>query len=193
MSVENDLLAKIAQGDQRAFREFYDRFSSRVYNTAISYLQHAEDAEEIVQDVFLEIHRSAGTFRLEAGPGTWVYRITVNKSLDLLRKRKAKKRFGFVLPLFGAEETASKETTEFIHPGVLLEKREDAGILFRVIDTLPDQQKTAFILSYIEELPRQEVADIMEVTLKSVEGLLLRAKNNLRSRLDKYYPGRGKK
>ena len=61
------------------------------------------------------------------------------------------------------------------------------------IDTLPDNQKTAFILSFIEELPRQEVADIMEVSLKSVEALLQRAKRNLRTRLEKQYPGRRKK
>ena len=75
---------------------------------------------------------------------------------------------------------------------MLLEKRESSKILFQVIDTLPDSQKTAFILSFVEELPRQEVADIMEISLKATESLLQRAKNNLRNKLKNKYPDRRK-
>lgn len=100
---------------------------------------------------------------------------------------KKKKRFSFLK--FGQEEV---DTTDFIHPGLLLENKEKGQLLFKVIDTLPDSQKTAFILSYVEDLPRQEVADIMEATLKSVESLLQRAKNNLRQKLEKDYPHRRK-
>jgi RNA polymerase sigma-70 factor (ECF subfamily) len=62
-----------------------------------------------------------------------------------------------------------------------------------VIDTLPDNQKTAFILSFVEDLKRQEVADIMEMSLKAVESLLQRAKASLREKLEKMYPDRRKK
>ena len=75
---------------------------------------------------------------------------------------------------------------------MLLENKENAKALFQVIDTLPDQQKTAFILSYMEDLPRKEVAAIMDTSLKSVESLLQRAKNNLRKKLKKLYPNRRK-
>ena len=115
---------------------------------------------------------------------TWIYRITVNTSLNYLRRQK---RFGF---LSGGEPRT--DTPDFEHPGVLLEKKENARALFKVIDTLPNQQKTAFILSFVEELPRQEVAEIMKVSLKAVESLLQRAKGNLRTKLEKVYPERRK-
>jgi RNA polymerase sigma-70 factor (ECF subfamily) len=81
---------------------------------------------------------------------------------------------------------------EFEHPGVLLENKENAASLYKAMECLPNSQKTAFILSYIEELPRQEVADIMETSLKAVESLLQRAKSNMRSELEKSYPNRRK-
>ena len=155
-----------------------------MYNTALSYAQHVPDAEEITQDVFTNVFRSAAKFKGESEVSTWIYRITVNTSLNYLRR---KKRFGF---LSGGEPHL--DTPDFEHPGVLLEQKENAKALFKVIDTLPDQQKTAFILSFVEELPRQEVADVMRVSLKAVESLLQRAKGNLRTKLEKVYPERRK-
>ncbi len=174
----------MARGDDKAFKKLYDTFSVKVYNTAISYTQNALDAEEITQDVFTKIYRSAGTFKGDSAVSTWIYRITVNTSLTFIKR---KKRFVF----FQLSKTKSK-TSDFYHPGVLLEKKEEAKMLFKVIDTLSDNQKTAFILSFVEGLPRQEVADIMGLSLKAVESLLMRAKRNLRQKLEKMYPNRKK-
>ncbi len=79
------------------------------------------------------------------------------------------------------------EGVSFEHPGILLENKEDAKILFKAIKELPETQKVAFVLSYIEDLPRQEVATIMETTLKAVESLLQRAKANLRKKLNSFF------
>jgi len=177
------ILQSIANGDRRAFQQLYELFSEKVYNTALSYVQNEQDAEEITQDVFTNIFRNASKFKGEAAVSTWIYRITVNASLNQIKR---KKRFSF----FSAGEI--KETPDFDHPGILLEKKEHAKALFKVIDTLSDNQKTAFILSFVEELPRQEVADIMEISLKAVESLLQRAKKNLRIKLEKLYPNRRK-
>lgn len=75
-----------------------------------------------------------------------------------------------------------------MHPGILLENKEKSKILFDFIYQLPENQKTAFILSLVEDLPRQEVADVMEISLKAVEGLLQRAKENLRKKIISDYP-----
>lgn len=178
-------MSAVATGDRNAFRQLYDLYADKVYNTALSYAQNEADAEEITQDVFTNIFRYAGNFKGESAVGTWIYRISVNTSLNHLKK---KKRFSFLK--FGDTTT---DQPDFEHPGVLLENKENAKILFRVIDTLPDNQKTAFILSYVEELPRQEVADIMELSLKAVESLLQRAKAGLRNKLDDHYPHRRKR
>ncbi len=84
------------------------------------------------------------------------------------------------------------QKVDFDHPGVILENKEKAKYLFKAIESLPATQKTAFILSFIEELPRQEVADIMQTSLKAVESLLQRAKKNLRLRLERMAPKRKK-
>ena len=177
--MDNDLrlIQLIAKGDKPAFRQFYALFKDRVYNTAISYVQNVADAEEITQDVFLKIHQSALKFKGASAVSTWVYRITVNTALNVLKKRQ---RFSFFK--FGITEMT---IPDFDHPGILLEKKEDAKILFAEIKRLPSSQQTAFILSFIEGLPRQKVADIMNTTLKAVESLLQRAKKNLRIQLEK--------
>jgi RNA polymerase sigma-70 factor (ECF subfamily) len=100
---------------------------------------------------------------------------------------KRKKRFSF----FRISETEINKQ-DFEHPGILLENKERAKILFRTIDTLSDNQKTAFILSFIEGLPRQEVANIMAISLKATESLLQRAKKNLREKLNILYYNEGK-
>jgi RNA polymerase sigma-70 factor (ECF subfamily) len=186
-----ELLHQIAQGSEPALADLYALFSSRVYNTALSYLQNAAEAEEVTQDVFVKIYQSAATFQGKSSVSTWIYRIAVNQSLDRINYRKRQKRFGFMVQLFGEDSAEPQlDIPHFDHPGVLLEHKENARILFQAIESLPEQQKTAFILSFIEELPRQEVADVLQLSLKAVESLLQRAKANLRKQLDNFYPGR---
>ncbi|TSE09179.1 MULTISPECIES: RNA polymerase sigma factor [Aquimarina] len=184
--METRLLKKIAQGNHRAFHRLYVLYKDKVYHTAIGYLQNIEEAEEITQDVFLTIYNKAETFRGKSKVSTWIYRITINKALNQLEKRKR-------LPLSGSEIQES-HSVDFNHPGIQLENQEKAWFLLTAIDKLPANQKTAFILSYIEGLPRHEVGNIMGVTLKSIEGLLQRAKSQLRKQLISIYPeGKSKK
>lgn len=151
---------------------------------ALSYVQEQQAAEEITQDVFTNIFKKAVTFKGQSAVRTWIYRITVNTSLNFIKKKKRTDWQGL--------DAVNKEGHDFVHPGVILENKENATLLYQVIETLPDQQKTAFILSFIEELPRQEVAEIMETSLKAVESLLQRAKKKLRDQLLEYYPNRRK-
>jgi RNA polymerase sigma-70 factor (ECF subfamily) len=86
----------------------------------------------------------------------------------------------------------SKEPADFDHPGVQLEHKEEAQELFHQIDSLAENQKTAFILVYIEQLPQQEVATIMNTSVKAVESLLQRAKSKLRQNINFHYSTEGK-
>ena len=182
MKNHHQILSSIANGDANAFRQLYDLFCDKVYNTAISYMHSEEDAEEVTQDVFTNIYRNASQFKGEASVSTWIYRITVNTALNAIKK---KKRFTFL-----SFNPADNDSPDFDHPGILLENKENAKALFKGINALPPNQKTAFILSFVEDLHRQEVADIMEISLKAVESLLQRGKKNLKNILEKSYPGR---
>lgn len=183
----------IAAGDHKAFRLFYEGFKARVYNTCLSYLQNAEEAEEIAQDIFVEVFHSAVKFKGDSSPATWVYRITVNRCLDALRFRKRKKRAGALKSLFGIGGEPVVEVPHFDHPGVALENKENAALLFAAIDLLPEKQKTAFILSQVEELSQKEIAGVMRQSEKAIESLIQRAKTNLRKDLEKFYPDRRKR
>jgi RNA polymerase sigma factor (sigma-70 family) len=191
-----DLIHDIAKGSESALREIYDVYKNIVFNTALSYLRERSEAEEITQDVFIEVFDSAKKFEGKSSVQTWTYRITVNKCLDRLRYLKRKKRFAQVQSLFQSGGTALQfdvaDDDDFEHPGIALDRQENAKIFFKVLERLPAQQQTAFILSFIEDLPRQEVADVMQISLKAVESLLQRAKVNLRGALEEYYPDRRK-
>lgn len=188
-----ELIKKISAGDETAFTAFYSEFKDSAYRTAYSYLRQDEEAEEITQDVFLEIYRSAKSFSAKSAVSTWVYRITINKSLDRLRYLKAKKRFGFIFSLWDDEQTNTIENIpDPYDPAIGPEKKEALTILLSAIEKLPANQKTALILTQFELLKGKEVADIMCITEKAIEGLIQRAKANLRERLVKIYQQRGK-
>ncbi len=166
------------------FEETYSKFCKLVFNLALQYVQNTEDAEEITQDVFVSIHHSLQTFQQNAQIQTWIYRITINKSLDFIKARNRKKRFAFITALFYEDGNELKNLTHhFNHPGILLEQKEDLERLFYHINSLPDNQKTVLILSKIEQKSQKEVAEIMNISIKAVESLLQRAKTNLSKKL----------
>ena len=153
-------------------------------NTAITYVQDQGAAEDISQEVFITIYKSILSFNEQSSLSTWIYRVTVNKCLDHLRAGARQKRSGFLIQLFHRDSGAQLvEKPDFIHPGIVLEQRENSKYLFKALDKLPVNQKTAFILTHIEDLPQKEVADIMNISVKAVESILQRAKVNLRKYL----------
>jgi RNA polymerase sigma-70 factor (ECF subfamily) len=169
-----------------SFIEIYDQFKNKVFNTVLSYLQNVEDAEEVTQDVFVEIHRSRENFKGTSSLSTWIYRIAVNKSLDHIKSRNRKKRFAFITSLFEDSGALKHDSTDFHHPGIALENKENASILFKKIDELPENQKTAFILSKTEGLSQAEISEVMQMSVSSVESLLFRAKQNLQKKLSDF-------
>ncbi len=172
-----ELLRAIAQQNHEALAELYQRHAQKVYNTALNLTQNVEDAEEVTQDVFVRVYKKAHQYEQRSQVSTWIYRITVNHSLNQIKKSKRHPN---------PSELAAEAAVDFVHPGVRLQQKENAQMLYRCVEQLPSRQKAAFVLSYIQGLPRQQVADIMQTSLKSVESLLQRAKQNLRTILKKF-------
>ncbi len=175
------------------FQTLYKNYNALVYNVALHYLQNIEDAEEITQDVFVQLHESLSKFKEKSSLKTWIYRITINKCLDFIKHKNSKKRF-FVFGKKSQNEFEILNTSNFEHPGILLENKENAVILFKVINELNENQKTAFILSKIDGLSNPEVAEIMQISISAVESLVFRAKSTLREKLlNKFQEYRKKK
>ena len=182
---EQELILGLRKGDETAFKYLVDTYQDRVFNTAIGIVQNAEDAEDVAQEVFIQVYRSIHNFKGESKLSTWLYRIATTRSLDLLRSRKSKKRFGFMQRLFGDDNEPIHELPNFNHPGVVLEKKENAAKLFKAIAQLPENQKAAFTLHKLEDLSYQEISEVMHTSIPAVESLMHRAKQNLRKILEK--------
>lgn len=156
-----------------------------VYNVALSYVQNKEEAEEITQDVFLSVYQKLDEFQANAKVSTWIYRIAINKSLDYIKGKKRKKRFAFLSSIFSDKDgSLVHDPANFNHPGVELENKEATKHIFKKINELPDNQKTALILHKIEKKSQAEIGEIMDVTPKAVESLIQRAKKNLEKKLN---------
>ena len=190
---DKELLDRVVRGDGKAFTALYDKFQSQVFKTAFGYFHSRFDAEEIVQDVFIEIHRSAGRFNSNSNLSTWIYRITVNKSLDRLRFQKSAKRFSFFSAILFDEDSNLRENIpDTSDHGRDADNKESEKIIRMAMDTLPETQRTAFVLTQVEDLSGKEAAEIMNTTSKAVESLIQRAKANLRKELGKIYDNRRK-
>ena len=182
---EIELIQGLKDGDETSFKYLVDAYQGRVFNTAFGIVQNAEDAEDVAQEVFIQVYRSIHTFKGESKLSTWLYRIATTRALDLLRSRKSKKRFGFMQRLFGDNNEPIHELPDFNHPGVAMDRKENAAKLFKAIAQLPENQKMAFTLHKLEELSYQEISEIMQTTVPAVESLMHRAKQNLRKILEK--------
>jgi RNA polymerase sigma-70 factor (ECF subfamily) len=166
------------------FEALYLEYKNLVFNLALQYVQNIEDAEEITQDTFVSVHFSLNSFKADSKISTWIYRIAINKSLDFLKSKKRKKRFGYLTSIFFDDSSELKYDVPFFnHPGVQLESKEDLQDIFKKINELPERQKTALILNKIEKLKLNEIADIMNLKPKAVESLVQRAKVNLSKKI----------
>ncbi len=186
---DTTLIEEIKKGDAAAFEQFVLEYQGLVFNTCYSFLNHREDAEDVAQEVFIDAYKSISSFRGDSSLSTWLYRLSMNKSLDLIRARKRKKRGSGLLSFFGNEEMSRLNVADTKQPHEQLEEDERRQILMSAIEKLPDRQKQAIVLSKFEGLSQEQVAEVMETTVSSVESLLVRAKKKLRELLSDYFYG----
>lgn len=184
---ESELISLLKKKDREAFKSIVETWQNMVYNTALGILQNEQDAEDIAQEVFIQVFESISTFKEQSKFSTWLYRITISKAMDHIRKKKTKKRFAFIQSLYGKNDGVMIDPPDFFHPGVSIENKENAAALFKAIEKLPANQKTAFVLSRLEGLSYLEISDIMNLSNAAVDALLQRGKKNLQTSLKEYY------
>ncbi len=174
------------RNNEAEFKLFIKQHHLAMFNAALNMLQSHEDAEDIAQDVFVDVYNKPLDFKGNAAVGTWLYRITINKCIDLLRKKERHRKWQSIGSLIGfkGEDVL---TGNFVHPGTLAENKEKAAILYKAINQLPVNQRTAFVLCETEHLSYKEISEVMELTVSAVESLIVRSKKNLRQILAGYY------
>ena len=186
---ETDALHKTAmKSKEEQFRKLVSEYQEMVINTCYRFVFNREDAEDLAQEVFVEVYRSLEQFRAESKLSTWIYRIAVTKSLDHLRRMKRIKRFGALKRIIGVNDPVAEiAAPSGDTPEKNLEDNERSAILLNALSLLPDNQKAAFLLSKQEGYSNQEIADILKTSVSAVESLVHRAKKNLHDRLYAYY------
>jgi RNA polymerase sigma-70 factor (ECF subfamily) len=182
---DKELIGPILNGESQAFKTLVDTYQDKVYNTIFSFVHHPDEALDLSQDVFVEVFQSLPSFKGNSSLSTWIYRISVNKSLNYLRKKRHTP-FSFLFrkaELKNAELLLTDPADESPDAHEKMENRELELHLRLAIDQLPERQRTAFILDKFEDLSYKQIAEVMQISLSSVESLIHRAKINLRTAL----------
>jgi RNA polymerase sigma-70 factor (ECF subfamily) len=177
---DEDLMQRVAKGDEPAFRLLAGRYAGRALNLARRITGNPADAEEVVQEALLRIWINAPRWRPLAAFRTWFYRVVLN--LCLSRRRRAP-----FLPLAAAGDPIDTSAD----PAARMEDDEVARLVATAIAELPDRQRAAIVLTYDEGLSNAEAAAILETSISGVEALLVRAKRVLREKLGSRMQGYG--
>jgi RNA polymerase sigma-70 factor, ECF subfamily len=169
---DEDLMLRVARGDERAFRILSRRYAARSYGLARRITANNADAEEIVQEAMLRVWVNAPRWRRMAAFRTWLYRVIVNLCLNRRRRKP-----------FAALDEAGDPADPAPNASERLEKNEVDRAVAAAIAELPERQRAAIVLTYHEDLSNAETAAVLDTTVSSVEALLVRAKRTLRAKL----------
>lgn len=170
------LMARVATGDRRAFDSLVRAHLPRAYAIARRVLMNPSDAEEAAQDAFTKLWVHAADWKEgKAKFTTWLYRIVVNAALDIARKKK--------LPTTSDETVLAMQEDEVPSVEDRLSDEDERNALRSALDSLTAQQRAAVSLCYFEEMTNPEAARMMNINVKALEGLLVRARRTLREML----------
>jgi len=173
-----ELIKKVTQKDLKAFEVLVHRYKRMVINVCFRLTGDRENAEDVAQEVFFRVYQKARTFRGKSKLSTWIYRIAVNRSLNHNRKQGS-----FVQKRSTSADTEILEKMPAPHhnsPDTIFANKEDRQLINKALDSLPEKQRTAFILHHWEGLSYQEIAEILKSSLSAVESRIHRAKNSLK-------------
>jgi len=183
---EKELILKLKLGEEAAFKLLVQNYQDRVYYSVLNILQNASEAEDTAQETFIRVFESINSFKEESSLATWIYRIAVRKALEKIRKQKNRQRLHSIVPWWMPSEQKSIDAV-YLNPGISNEHKEKAKIIYNAIGALPNNQRIAFTLIRVQGMKHEEVSDIMQLSIKAIESLLSRAKENLKNKLQNYY------
>lgn len=184
------LIEKFSKGCEASFEELVRRYETKVHNLAMRLTRNLEDAEEVLQDVFVTVYRKVGGFEGKAKFSSWLYRITVNAAFMKLRKRKQDHNVSLedVIPAIHAQVARGEHQTVFTLPcDTLAMNKELKEALEGAIAKLPGEYQAVFVLRDVDGLSNKEVGDILDLSIPAVKSRLHRSRLMLRKRLRKFY------
>ena len=183
VAVEGDalpLIQRMAAGDRDAFQRFYDRYATLVYSFSLKLTRQPADAEELLQEVFLQVWNHAGTYNAARGkPEAWLITITRSRAIDLIRSRR--RREGRVLPV--------EDLSRVERPQELTGDRLAAETVQEILHLLPPEQREALELAYFQGMTQTEIAEKLQIPVGTVKTRIRGGLPRLRANMATTTPG----
>lgn len=189
---ESELVRRARTGDGQAFSDLTNRYARNIFRLASHITQSQEDAEDVLQETFLNAYEHLRDFQGNSRFYTWLVRIAVNQALMKLRKRKSDRTVSLDQGFDTGEEVVAREISTWDeNPEQRYSREEIREILDQAIESLPEIFRTVFVLRDIEELSTEETAVALEVSIPAVKSRLLRARLQLRDKLTRFFKRKG--
>lgn len=182
---DKELILQIRTGNHNAFKIFVEKYQQRILKTCYGFTFNNEVSKDITQDVFMEFYESINTFRNESKISTWLYQITINKSINYLNAKKRRKMFN-IIDIFSNNNENEPKIEINDETDIIVENNELKMVLNKAIGSLPENQRIAFTLHKIEDFSYKEIAELMNLSLSAVESLIFKAKKRLKEILESY-------
>jgi RNA polymerase sigma-70 factor (ECF subfamily) len=189
---ESTLVARTREGDAKAFAALVRRYEGKIFRLAQHITQNREDAEDVLQETFLKAYEHLDQFQGNSKFYTWIVRIAVNQALMKLRKRRSDKTVSIDETIDTGEDTVIREIAAWDEsPEERYSREELQAILTAAIDSLAAPYRAVFVLRDMEELSTEETAEALDLSVPAVKSRLLRARLQLRDRLNRYFKRKG--
>jgi RNA polymerase sigma-70 factor (ECF subfamily) len=182
-----ELIQEFRLGDQSSFEELLSRYSNKVFSLASRLTRNPEDAEEVLQDVFVTVHRKIASFEGKSSFSSWLYRVTVNAAFMKLRKRRQDQSISLEDLVQQPHAAAVLKSHESTYVDAQSIRNQMLEALENAIRKLPDDYRPVFILRDVDGLTSREVGRILDLTVPAVKSRLHRSRLMLRRRLNRFF------
>lgn len=184
---DGELVALFRSGDLSAFVELIGRYTQKAHNLAMRITRNEEDAEEVLQDVFVTVYKKIDNFEGKSAFSSWLYRITVNTSFMKLRKRKQSAAVSLEEISPSVRNSWVGRRSDSCDVNFITARHELRSALEGAISRLPEDYRLIFILRDVDGLSNQEVGEVLQLSVPAVKSRLHRSRLMLRKRLQRFY------
>lgn len=181
---DRKLIAEAVNGRSEAFGELVLRYQDRLYNAVLRVTDNPDDAQDVVQEAFVNSYQSLNSFKGDSEFFTWLYRIAFNAAVSLKRKKRA--LVSLDVGRDGETRLDPEDTAEDIRPGVGLERSEDEAQLQSALNKVSAEHRSVLVLKDIEGMKYEQIAEVLKVPIGTIRSRLHRARLELREIL---FPG----
>ncbi len=184
-----ELVKGVTQREESCFEELVERYGSKVLNLALRITRSQEDAEEILQDVFITVFTKVGSFEYKSQFSSWLFRVAMNAAFMKIRARNRRRTVSLEDVEPAVTQNWVGNRTEMYDVNVMSSRHEVRAAIEAAIDNLPEDYKAIFILRDIDGLSNDAVANVLGLSVPAVKSRLHRSRMMMREQLRKYYNG----